>query len=242
MSWIKREKRTPKPIWNAIRLVNKGFFKYNVKLNLEKLRNTLRNTLNDLWEYVIPIWKISGLFKRIKSKKDLENFIQERSAHVTQTTLYGYLKTRIGVKYIAMMEDERFLKSINIAKWNIYMVALADCAFYVFSYLMSEKNLKENDCKEIFLRILDKEKNNGLSEEVYENGKANFLKRIEKVNFLKYYLEDPFRDSGEALYYWSPIADELKILDKKIVLNSISLKWGLMKNEFEKLTKDLNFG
>jgi len=213
-----------------------------VKLNLEKLRNTLRNTLNDLWEYVIPIWKISGLFKRIKSKKDLENFIQERSAHVTQTTLYGYLKTRIGVKYIAMMEDERFLKSINIAKWNIYMVALADCAFYVFSYLMSEKNLKENDCKEIFLRILDKEKNNGLSEEVYENGKANFLKRIEKVNFLKYYLEDPFRDSGEALYYWSPIADELKILDKKIVLNSISLKWGLMKNEFEKLTKDLNFG
>ena len=153
MSWIKREKRTPKPIWNAIRQVNKGFFKYNVKLNLDKLRNTLRTTLIDIWEYVIPIWKISGLFKRIKSKKDLENFIQERSAHVSQTTLYGYLKTRIGVKYIAMMEDEVFLKSINIAKWNIYVVALADCAFYVFSYLISEKNLKENDCKEIFLNI-----------------------------------------------------------------------------------------
>ena len=137
MSWIKREKRTPKPIWNAIRQVNKGFFKYNVKLNLDKLRNTLRTTLIDIWEYVIPIWKISGLFKRIKSKKDLENFIQERSAHVSQTTLYGYLKTRIGVKYIAMMEDEVFLKSINIAKWNIYMTAIADCAFYSFSYLIS---------------------------------------------------------------------------------------------------------
>ena len=152
MSWIKREKRTPKPIWNAIRQVNKGFFKYNVKLNLNKLRNTLRTTLIDVWEYVIPIWKISGLFKRIKSKQDLKNFIQERSAHVTQTTLYGYLKTRIGVKYIAMMEDEVFLKSINIAKWNIYVVALADCAFYVFSYLISEKNLKENNCKEVFLK------------------------------------------------------------------------------------------
>ena len=97
MSWIKREKRTPKPIWNAIRQVNKGFFIYNVKLNLDKLRNTLRTTLIDVWEYVIPIWKISGLFKSIKSKKDLEKFIQERSAHVSQTTLYGYLKTRIGV-------------------------------------------------------------------------------------------------------------------------------------------------
>jgi len=222
-------------------LVNKGFFKYNVKLNLDKLRDTLRITLNDIWEYVIPIWKISGLFKRIRSKKDLENFIQERSAHVTQTTLYGYLKTRIGVKYIAMMEDDRFLKSINIAKWNIYMVALADCTFYVFSYLVAEKNLKENDCKEIFLSILEKEKQNGLTDEIYSSGKKNFLERIETINFNNYHLNDPFKNSGEALYYWSPIADELKTLDKKIVLNSISLKWGLMKAEFKKLTKDLNF-
>tara|TARA_B100001559_G_C16332456_1_gene544091 strand:+ start:163 stop:804 length:642 start_codon:yes stop_codon:yes gene_type:complete len=212
-----------------------------VKLNLNNLRITLRNTLISVWEYVIPIWKISGLFKSIKSKKDLENFIQERSAHVTQTTLYGYLKTRIGVKYIAMMEDERFLKSINIAKWNIYMVALADCAFYVFSYLISEKNLKENDCEEIFLRILEDEKQNGLTDEIYESGKRNFLKRINTVNFSNYHLNDPFKQSGEALYYWSPIADELKSLDKKIVLNSIHLKWGLMKDEFKKLTKNLKF-
>ncbi len=212
-----------------------------MKLNLNKLRNTLRTTLISVWEYVIPIWKISGLFKSIKSKKDLENFIQERSAHVTQTTLYGYLKTRIGVKYIAMMEDERFLKSINLAKWNIYMVALADCAFYVFSYLISEKNLKDNDCKEIFLNILENEKKNGLSDEIFERGKKHFLERLDKVNFSNYYSNEPFKESGQALYYWSPIADELKSLDKKIVLNSIHLKWGLMKDEFKKLTKNLKF-
>ena len=212
-----------------------------MKLNLDKLRNTLRITLISIWEYVIPIWKISGLFKNIKSKKDLKNFIQERSAHVTQTTLYGYLKTRIGVKYIAMMEDDRFLESINIAKWNIYVVALADCSFYVYSYLISEKNLKENDCTEIFLNILENDKKNGLSEKIYNKGKADFLKRIENIDFNKYHLEDPFKESGEALYYWSPIADELKSLDKKIVLNSISLKWGLMKEEFKKITKDLKF-
>ena len=212
-----------------------------MKLNLDKLRNTLRTTLIDIWEYVIPIWKISGLFKRIRSKQDLENFIQERSAHVAQTTLYGYLKTRIGVKYIAMMEDEVFLTSINIAKWNIYVVALADCAFYVFSYLISEKNLKENDCKEIFLNILKNEKKNGLSDEIFDRGKKNFLERLDKVNFLNYHSNDPFKESGQALYYWSPIADELKSLDKKIVLNSIHLKWGLMKDEFKKLTKNLKF-
>ena len=212
-----------------------------MKLNLNKLRNTLRTTLISLWEYVIPIWKISGLFKSIKSKKDLENFIQERSAHVTQTTLYGYLKTRIGVKYIAMMEDERYLKSINLAKWNIYVVALADCAFYVFSYLVSEKNLKDNDCKEIFLNILENEKKNVLSAEIFDRGKKHCLERLDKVNFSNYHLNDPVKESGQAVYYWSPIADELKSLDKKIVLNSIHLKWGLMKDEFKKLTKNLKF-
>ena len=171
-----------------------------MKLNLNKLRNTLRTTLISVWEYVIPIWKISGLFKSIKSKKDLENFIQERSAHVTQTTLYGYLKTRIGVKYIAMMEDERFLESINIAKWNIYTTALADCAFYVFSYLIAEKNLKQNDCKEIFLNILESEKQNGLDLKLLETAKTDFKERIKNINCQTYYKEDPFIKSSLALY------------------------------------------
>ena len=76
---------------------------------------------------------------------------------------------------------------------------------------------------------------------IFESGKRNFLKRIDTVNFSSYHLNDPFKQSGEALYYWSPIADELKSLDKKIVLNSIHLKWGLMKDEFKKLTKNLKF-
>ena len=75
----------------------------------------------------------------------------------------------------------------------------------------------------------------------YFRGKKNFLERINNVNFANYHLNDPFKESGQALYYWSPIADELKSLDKKIVLNSIHLKWGLMKDEFKKLTKDLKF-
>ena len=48
----------------------------------------------------------------------------------------------MGHKFTIMVDDEVFSKSINIAKWNIYMVALADCTFYVFSYLINEKNLK----------------------------------------------------------------------------------------------------
>ncbi len=192
-------------------------------------------------EYLFPIEKVTSYFKSIKSKGDLQKFIQQRSAHVTQTTLYGYLKTRIGVKYTAMVEDEVFSKSINIAKWNIYMVAIADCTFYVFSYLMAEKNLKDNDCKEIFLDIIEREKANGLSNEVHLKAKEEFLSRYEKIDFNKYYLNKPFQESCLALYNWAPIADELKILDKEIVLNSMRLKWNLKIDEFKNLTKNLNF-
>ncbi len=192
-------------------------------------------------EYLFPIVKITSYFKSINSKEDLQKFIQQRSAHITQNTLYGYLKTRMGHKFTIMVDDEIFSKSINIAKWNIYMAALTDCTFYIFSYLMNEKSLKVNDSKEIFLNIIDKEKENGLSEEIHGRAKEIFLKKYETIDFRKYYIDDPFNDSCIALYNWSPVADELKILDKKIVLNSMSLKWNLIVEEFKTLTKKLNF-
>ena len=101
--------------------------------------------------------------------------------------------------------------------------------------------LKKNNCEEIFFRIIEKEKQNGLNNEISEKAKTEFSKRFSTVDFKKYYLEDPFKESGLALFYWSPIADELKNLDKKIVLNSIKLKWNLVAEEFKRLTKNLNF-
>ncbi|MDB9802603.1 esterase [Pelagibacteraceae bacterium] len=192
-------------------------------------------------EYLFPIVKITSYFKSINSKEDLQKFIQQRSAHITQNTLYGYLKTRMGHKYTIMVDDDVYSKSINIAKWNIYMVALADCSFYVFSYLMNEKGLKDNDCKKIYLNIIKNEKENGLSDKIYEKAKKEFLQRYDKVDFKNHYLENPFQESCSALYHWAPIADELKDLDKKIVLNSMSLKWNLIIDEFKKSTKNLNF-
>ena len=206
-------------------------------MNIEKLRNIIKT----MGEYLFPIEKVTSYFKSINSKEDLQKFIQQRSAHVTQNTLYGYLKTRMGHKFTLMVDDEAFSQSINLAKWNIYMVALTDCTFYTFSYLMNEKNLKENDCSRIFLNIIEKEKENGLSNEIFENAKKEFQLRLKKVDFKKYYLEEPFQESCYALYHWSPIADELKNLDKKIVLNSMRLKWNLIDDEFKKLTKNLNF-
>ena len=192
-------------------------------------------------EYFFPMRKITSKFSSINSIDDLERFIQERAAHVTQTTLYGYLKTRIGTRYVSMIQDEKFAESTNIAKWNIYVSAILDLTFYTFSYLIDQKNLKENDAKKIFEKIINNEFKNGLSKQIGQNILEEFEKKFKIINWNKYHFEKPFEDSGLALYKWAPIADELKVLDKEIVLNSIKLKWNLVENDFKKFTKNLNF-
>ena len=143
--------------------------------------------------------------------------------------------------YALMFEDEVFSKSINIAKWNIYVKSLADCTFYTFSYLIDKKNLKKNESEKIFISILEKEKNNGLSIKILEEALNDFRSRLKLINWNNHHKEKPFSQSGLALYNWSPIAENLKKLDKEIVLNSINLKWNLVENEFIELTKNLKF-
>ncbi len=208
-----------------------------MRLNFNKIISTIKH----IREYVFPVKKLTDKFETITTIQQLESFIEERSAHVTQTTLYGYIKTRMGFKHTLMFEDKAFLESMDIAKWNVYVVALADCTFYTFSYLINKKNLKDNKAKEIFLRILDKQRHNGLSSKIYNEGKLEFETRFREVNWDNYYENDPFKISGLALYKWSPIAEDLKVLDKEIVLNSIKFKWNLVKSDFEKLTANFNF-
>ena len=184
-------------------------------------------------EYFSPFLKYFKKTKKIENYSDLKEFIQKKSAWVSQVTLYGYLKTRMGAKYVLMFEDEAFLGSINKAKWNIYAVALQDLTFYTISYLKNEKNFHDTEkSKDIYFEILEEELKNEIPKEIFENAKKEFSERYENINWTDYYKSLPFNSSALSLYEWSPIAEELKILDKKIVLNSMILKWDNIKKEF----------
>ena len=68
--------------------------------------------------------------------------------------------------------------------------------------------------------------------DIVEVSKKNFHERLKNINWLNYYSDLPFNPSALALYKWAPISDELKTLDRKIVLNSVILKWDVVKKEF----------
>ena len=193
-------------------------------------------SLEDFKVYFLALFKSILPKKKIKNLSDLETFIQKKSAWVSQVTLYSYLKTRMGTKYVLHFDNEKLLSSINKAKWNIYSVALQDLTFFSFSYLNVFFNYDDIiKSKDIFFSILDKEKINGMPDEVLNNAKKSFEDRFQKVDWKKYYNSLPFNESALALYHWAPIADELKTLDRKIVLNSMILKWDNIKDEFTRL-------
>tara|TARA_B100000925_G_scaffold245589_1_gene195621 strand:- start:331 stop:954 length:624 start_codon:yes stop_codon:yes gene_type:complete len=188
---------------------------------------------NDFKIYLFSLFKAFIPKKKIKDFNDLENFIKTKSAWVTQVTLYGYLKTRMGTRYVLHFENDTFMSSVNLAKWNIYSVALQDLIFFSFSYLKVNFNYYEIEkIKEIFLKILDEEKSNNMPSDIIDQAKKNFFERLTKIDWNIYYNDIPFNESALSLYKWAPISDELKELDRKIVLNSVILKWDVVKKEF----------
>ena len=193
---------------------------------------------NDFKIYLFALFKAFLPKKNLNSLDDLEDFIQSKSAWVTQVTLYGYLKTRMGTRYVLHFENDVFMKSVNLAKWNIYAVALQDLTLFTFSYLRSNLNYQDiNNAKEIFLKILDDETTNKMPLDIIEEAKKNFDERLKNINWDIHFKDLPFNPSALSLYKWAPIAEELKNLDRKIVLNSVILKWDIVKKEFEERIK-----
>ena len=194
--------------------------------------------IEDFKIYLFSLFKAFIPKKKIKDVKDLKDFIQKKSAWVSQVTLYSYLKTRMGTKYVLHFDNEELLGSINKAKWNIYSVALQDLTFFTFSYLNVFFNYQEvENAKKIYESILDDEIPNGMPLDVIEKGKRSFEERLKKIDWKTHCSNLPFNDSALSLYEWAPIAEELKTLDRKIVLNSMILKWDNIQKEFIKLIK-----
>ena len=90
---------------------------------MQKYKLTWRDIkFDDFKVYFFALFKAFIPKKKIKSFDELEEFIQTKSAWVSQVTLYNYLKTRMGTRYVLHFENDEFMKSVNLAKWNICLL------------------------------------------------------------------------------------------------------------------------
>ena len=146
----------------------------------------------------------------------------------------------MGTKYVLMFDDDNYVNSINIAKWNIYLVSLQDLIFYTLHYLKENHNMNDTSkAKEIFLDIINLELKNDppLPKNISQKGILNFDQKLKDFDWENFNDPNPFEASCLAMYDWAPIADELKKLDKKILMNSMFLRWQNIQKEFKKIIK-----
>ncbi|MDH5354036.1 MAG: esterase [Gammaproteobacteria bacterium] len=183
-------------------------------------------------------WQMLGDYVGIgKQKKSdaitdldsLASFIDSRASHVAQTSLYGYLRTRAGTKYPQLFENPDILQSINMAKWHIWMACVSDLTVFI-GQLASQASIQQDQITAMMSSCLDKIlQQTGLPAEAgedFQNSIDRLNQRVHSYDWSKQRDDDSvFSQSPEALYYWSPIAAELKESDEEIVRNSIRFRW-----------------
>ena len=176
----------------------------------------------------------------IKDRDSLAIFLNTRASHVAQTSLYGYLRTRAGTRFPEMFENPDILKSINIAKWHIWLACLSDLTVYTGHQMHQSGEIDELVVKELVTAALNQVlSETGEPEEAgadFASAREKIVQRIVTCDWkLEHDHDTVFSQSPEALFYWAPIADELKELDEAIVKNSIRYRWIEIRRSLRKL-------
>jgi len=197
-----------------------------------------------IWEWLCDYFGIKrrGRSLPIKDLHGLRHFIETRASHVAQTSLYGYVRTRAGTRYPELFQDNSFVDSLNIAKWQIWLACLADLAVYAGGLLVNRTPAPPERVAALVSAVvaeaLDAVGTPDDAGPAFAAGARHVRERLAATDWLAVTDDDdPFSESPDALVTWAPIVDELKQYDTEIVRNSVRFRWQQVRRD---LRRDLD--
>jgi len=178
--------------------------------------------------------------KPISDRNSLAEFIGSRASHVAQASLYGYLRTRAGTRFPAMFENPDIVTSINIAKWHIWLACVSDLSIFAGQCLYQSGTVEPHKIHQLvpaaLQQVLDEIGEPDEAGQDFVAAREKIVQRIKTCDWESERDDDTvFSASPDALFYWSPIADELKERDEAIVRNSIRYRWIEVRRSLRKL-------
>lgn len=193
----------------------------------------------DLYRDLIRIIHARLDNSKLEGTENLIEFIHSRAAYVAQTSLYGYLKTRMGRQYVDIFKDEFFAPSLNKAKWELYFACLSDLTVYAISNIVTKSNLADeeisNKAKFIFDACVARTLDDNCPPVIMTQAKNSFMNRSQITIWANAAIgENAFSLSPETLANSSPVTEEFQELDREIVLNSVRFRWNNIREEFQK--------
>ena len=193
----------------------------------------------DLYRDLIRIIHARLDNSKLEGTENLIEFIHSRAAYVAQTSLYGYLKTRMGRQYVDIFKDEFFAPSLNKAKWELYFACLSDLTVYAISNIVTKSNLTNeeisNKAKFIFDECVARTLDDNCPPVIMTQAKNSFMNRSQITIWANAAIgENAFSLSPETLASSSPVTEQFQELDREIVLNSVRFRWNNIREEFQK--------
>lgn len=160
----------------------------------------------------------------------LRRFLETRASYVAQTSLYGYLRTRAGMLYPQLFDNDDYVRSINVAKWHLWLACLADLAVYAGGLLARSSPAPVSQLEALMQELIGAVlADTGIPDDADEEFAAHAERVRARVKFCDWTAvtddEAPFSASPAALIRWAPIVEHLKELDEEIVRNSVRFRW-----------------
>ena len=173
---------------------------------------------------------------RVDSPETLARFVDERASFVAQTSLYGYLQTRSGMRYPELFHDDAFVASINVAKWHLWLDCLSDLAVYAGSRVAHHTPDETPRIARMMVGVVDDVlKHAGTPAEAGNQFAAHVDRVRDRVAGTDWLTVGPdeaaFTESPAGLVRWAPVKDELKALDEEIVRNSVRFRWQAVRGD-----------
>lgn len=167
----------------------------------------------------------------------LTEFVRTRSSYVAQTSLFGYLKARMGTRFPQFFEDEVFSRSIRLASAKLFISCLGDMTIFAVAYATKDGVLREDERS----LLADYCFGLGMKRTLDDLDPAALLGSMESDFTARARATDwiaaldpmaPFAGSERDIIRFAPVIDEFKHHDQEIVGNSIRYRWRDVREQF----------
>lgn len=179
----------------------------------------------------------------VASVEDAAWFVRTRAAYVAQTSLYGYLKTRMGTKFRDYFEDELFSAEIRAAASRLFVSCAGDLAIFAAATAARDGRLTPDQAAALATRCFKVALRDALDHadrpSVPADAAEAFAARAARTNWAAAAKgETAFAESVDELIRVAPIVDELKQLDREIVRNSIRFRWRDVREQLRRRMRE----
>jgi hypothetical protein len=177
----------------------------------------------------------------VNDRAGLRRFLETRASYMAQTSLYGYLRTRAGMIYPQLFDNDEFVLSRSTSPSGISgWPACRTCRFTPGGLLARQSRAP---APEVGALMQGAGGGNPRADTGTPADAGGDFRRTPRACGRGWRTatgtriaddETPFSESPAALIRWAPIVENLKELDEEIVRNSVRFRWQEIRRDLRR--------